>query len=123
MPTMPHEMSNLNSNDLGNYMSRYAAWREFTEDVLTQADMEYIEAKERYDYEYKKLWLTLPREKTVKDSERRLDIHEDIVSLRESLTEAEMFKNMVGTKYESINNAITVLSREITRRQGKVYES
>lgn len=122
MPTMPHEMSNLNSQDLGNYMSNYAAWREFTEDVLTQSNMEYLEAKEAYDLRYKQLWLTQERLKTVKDSEKNLEINPEIVDLREKLLKAQMFNELIGTKYESINNAITVLSREITRRQGRKYE-
>lgn len=122
MPRMPHEMSNLNSQDLGNFMSQYAAWREYTEDVLVQANIRCIELENNYSHTKKVIWLSMSREKTVKDTEKRLDIDEEVVSLREELMEAEMYRDLLATKYESINNALTVLSREVTRRQGRKYE-
>lgn len=123
MPTMPDKMSNINSQELGNYMSTYAAWREYTEEVLMQAVMDYLLIEEKYDLEYKKSWLTTPKTSTVKDKEYEIETLSFFVDLRRELTEASLYKQMIEAKYNSINNAISTLSREITRRQDKKYEN
>jgi len=120
MPRMPEEMTNLSANELGNYMSTYSAWREYTEDLLMSANLEVIAFEEEYRLQLKKDWITTAKRsgQTVKDKEKEIDVSEDIVYLRDKFVDAEMYRDMLASKFESINNAITVLSREITRRLG-----
>lgn len=114
MPTMPTELAGMNSDQLGNLTSMYGAWREFTEDLHLEANCSYLTLKSRYDYAYSKQ-LVLQSGSTLTEKKTKVELLPDMQKLAEELLEAELFLSMVAAKLESFNNALTVLSRELTR--------
>ena len=49
LPTMPTRVSDLASDELGNMIARYTAWREFTEDRHAEACAVFSQCKSEYD--------------------------------------------------------------------------
>lgn len=124
-PKMPLRMSDLTPAELGNYMSEYSAWREFTEDLLIEADSNYIELQEKYDNLLKQELLLAysgNQYKTKEEKKWSVETKEEFVNLREEVLQAELYKDMLGNKFESLTNAINTLSREITRRSNVNFE-
>lgn len=117
-PRMAEDISKLSSPALGDLLSRYAAWREYTESLVSFAVAEYTRLSENYDFEYSKAWLTLPKSDTIKAREYSLTSDNKLHKMRMELLEAEMYKDMLSDKVNSYTNVITTVSREITRREG-----
>jgi len=117
-PSLPTSISKLTSDKLSDLMLRYTAWREFTEDILNDSLVEFTVAKEQYDNAYQIEYLRADSKLKVKEKEALIDtlptIHEKYLYLQE----AELYHNLILRKLESFTNCLTIISREITRRQG-----
>jgi hypothetical protein len=113
LPTMPTRVSDLTSDELGNLISRYTAWREYTEDRHIEACAVFAECKSKYDMEYTK---QIVASKFNKITDKRYDAKVSSEELLKDLEEAEMYKDLLAGKLESFTNVLTMLSRELTRR-------
>jgi hypothetical protein len=116
IPTFPANIASKSLDDLGDIMSFYAVWREYTEDLHLRAVAEYSQQKEKYDYEWQKLFLSVNGRNNT-EREAKIAMNPEIIVERAYLIEAEMYKEMLSAKLLSFNNAIAVVSREISRRQ------
>lgn len=115
VPTFPKKISTMTSEQLGDYTSQYAAWREFTEDMHFEALQDKMMLQGKYDFEHAKLMVTaqgggLNEKKFVALADPILE------PLRNQLLDADIYLDMVSSKLDSFNNSLAVLSREITRR-------
>ena len=123
VPKMHLNITELKNTELGNFMSRYSAWREYTESLLTVAMAEFTLAEEKYRKEFtlKKFSGEYDSYKgkklSLKDKDAFIDTDEEIIRFREKMIECEVYKDMLSSKLESFSNAIATISREITRRQ------
>lgn len=115
-PRMPNSFVQLSIDQLGNLFSQYGAAREYAEDVVLDANAEFLTLREEYDYEEAKLMATMDKEKTVANLKAKVQADPTLRELRKSLTQAEIFYKMCLSKLESYNNAISLLSRELSRR-------
>jgi len=117
-PKMPQNITSIKVTELGNLMSKYAAWREYAEEQVALATAEYTLKKHEFDYEYAKKYLLLPErsKETEKSKERKLVTDESLKKLSDDLLQAEMFMELLSAKQESYNNSVFVISREFTRR-------
>jgi hypothetical protein len=114
---LPNKISVLSSDKLSDLQNHYSAWREFTEDLLVNSLAEATSARIKYEYEYDvKLLQFIPQTKTKVQAEAKTRVSEDIRKLYVSLSEAELYHELLGKKLESYNNALATISREITRR-------
>lgn len=114
---LPKKISVLKSEALSDLQNHFAAWREFTEDLLVDALAESTTARIKYEYEYDiKLLMYIPQCKTKVQAESKTRVAEDIRKLYVSLSEAELYHQLLSNKLESYNNALATISREITRR-------
>lgn len=114
LPTMPKELTKLKILELGNLMSQYSAWREFAEDMLSTATAEYMEALNRYNFEYSKMYVIASGKVTDKKEELEADprLHEMWMKVLEKKT----YSDLLSDKVASLNASISVLSRDLTRR-------
>ena len=115
-PAMPVTISDITSDKLSNLMTRYTAWREYTEDLLQDSLCEQLKLEEEYEIQYgSKLLLISGKNK----DERQAKIFNEYPQVKKiylSLGEAEMYHTLLQKKLESFTNCLTVISREITRR-------
>lgn len=112
---MKPQITGITDNDLGDLMSAYASWKEYTEDLLLYAVQEATSAAEDLEYARKKMLLTTSG-KNRDERNARIDTEDRIHELDRKWLEADMYREMLSSKLESINGAISVISREITRR-------
>ena len=114
-PTMKLQISKLTSDELGDMISRYSTWREFVEDKLITAAAIASEIQSRYDTAYNKAYVSSGA-KTVNDKKAEAEADEDAQKIAKDLTEANIYKDLLSGKLTSCSNAISTLSRELTRR-------
>ena len=112
---MPTRISDLASDELGNMIARYSAWREFTEDRHMEACAGYAQCKSEYDLQVDKETLhaiagTITERKVAAKVTPRVEV------LYKRLVEAETFMNLLANKLDSFSNVLAMLSRELTRR-------
>ena len=115
LPTMPTKVSDMASDELGNMIARYTAWREFTEDRHAEACAVLAQCKSEYDLAVDKEML-LSEASTVTERKASAKANPRIERLYKELTEAEMYRDLLANKLESFSNVLAMLSRELTRR-------
>lgn len=115
LPTMPTKIASLPSDELGDMLSRYTAWREFTEDRHMEACAVYAQCRSEYDLECNK---QLVSTKGGSVTERKASAKADpkVEKLYKDMVEAEMFRDLLAGKLDSFSNVLAMLSRELTRR-------
>jgi len=117
---LPEKISHISTAQLSDLQNHYSQWREFTEDLLVEALAEFTSTKVKYDYEYDTTVIRLiPRCKTKTEAETKARLEADIRKLFLSLSEAELYYELLTKKFESYNNALATISREITSRSNK----
>lgn len=115
LPTMPIKISDTSSDELGNMISRYSAWREFTEDRHMEACAVYAQVKSQYDLEVDKQMLR-SKEATVTERKASAKAYPKVEELYKQLNEANIYKELLAGKLDSFSNVLAMLSRELTRR-------
>lgn len=115
LPTMPTKVADLASDELGNMIARYTAWREFTEDRHMEACAVYAQCKSEYDLAVDKEMLSSAAS-TVTERKASAKANPKVEKLYKDLTEAEMYRDLLANKLESFSNVLAMLSRELTRR-------
>lgn len=114
-PKMPTSVSAMNGDKLGDLMIRYSAWREYADDCVQDAFVEYMQSKNKYDYQWELLFLQTAG-KSIKDREMIVNCDVLIRKLKVDLEDAEMYHQLLLNKLDSFTNCLTIISREITRR-------
>lgn len=115
-PIMPRQISQITSDVLGDLQSAYAVWREYTEDNLLRSVAKATELKTSYDYEYAKRFV-LSEGSTDKQKKAYVDTDEVMYAKNVELMNAQMLVDLLSSKLESFSNCLTIVSREITRRE------
>ena len=115
-PMMPENIAALLGSEVSNYQSSYAAWKEYTEDLLTVTNARIMQLQEMYDLEFTKLCLTLPG-KTETEKKNRATVADSIQPLGRQLTELLVYAKMLESKIESYAGCLAVISREISARK------
>ena len=115
LPTMPTKVADLASDELGNMIARYTAWREFTEDRHVEACAVFAQCKSEYDLAVDKEMLSSSAN-TVTERKASAKANPKVERLYKDLTEAEMYRDLLANKLESFSNVLAMLSRELTRR-------
>ena len=115
LPTMPTRIAGIASDEWGNIIARYSAWREFTEDKHLEACAVYAQCKSEYDLQVDRETLTsmaatITERKVAAKTSPRVEV------LYKKLVDAETFMNLLANKLESFSNVLAMLSRELTRR-------
>lgn len=114
-PTMPKRVSSLVSDDISNLMFRISAWRDYTDDLIYEATTEYLQAKERHQYQWD-ISMVLVTGSSVKEKEAKVRVMQKVKVLREELMDKEMYLDLLERKHENYSNNIAIISREISRR-------
>lgn len=115
LPTMPTRIADIASDELGNMIARYTAWREFTEDRHLEACATYAQIKSECDLEMDRVMVGNRRmSATEKKATARLKLDES--GLLRKLEEAEIYRDLLSGKLDSFSNVLAMLSRELTRR-------
>lgn len=112
---MPTKISDMPSDDLGNIIARYTAWREFTEDKHMEACATYAQCKSEYDLACDKEML-LSKAGSVTERKASAKANPRVEQLYKDLTEVEMYRDLLANKLDSFSNVLAMLSRELTRR-------
>ena len=115
LPTMPTKVADLASDELGNMIARYTAWREFTEDRHAEACAVLAQCKSEYDLAVDKGMLSSAAS-TITERKASAKSNPKVEKLYKDLTEAEMYRDLLANKLESFSNVLAMLSRELTRR-------
>lgn len=115
LPTMPTVVSSVPSDKLGDMISRYSAWREFTEDRHLEACAVFSQTKSEYDLASDKEMIHASAS-TVTERKAEARNNPKVAKLYEKLTEAEIFRDLLASKLDSFSNVLAMLSRELTRR-------
>ena len=115
LPMMPTRIADVASDDLGNMIARYTAWREFTEDRHAQACAVYAQCKSDYDLACSTEFLSLSN-MTVTEKKTAVNANQKVADLYKQLTDAEIYKDLLANKLDSFSNVLAMLSRELTRR-------
>lgn len=115
-PTIGKSLFTLSAQQLSDLQTNYTAWREYTEDLLTESLTELMIAKEDYSYHYDIELLKLAENLKVKTKEALLNTSEVLREKTVYLQQVELYHELLGKKFESYTNCLTVISREITRR-------
>lgn len=115
LPTMPTKIADLASDELGNMIARYTAWREFTEDRHMEACAVYAQCRSEYDLACDKEMLS-SNASTVTERKAFAKVSPKVEKLYKELVEAEMYRDLLANKLESFSNVLAMLSRELTRR-------
>lgn len=114
-PTMKLQVSKLTSEELGDMISRYSAWREFVEDKLVTAIAVVTEIQSKYDAAYNLAYVRSDS-KTVNDKKAEAEADNSVQVIEKDLTDASIYKELLSGKLLSFSNVISTLSRELTRR-------
>lgn len=118
---LPGKISIINSEKLSDLQNMYAAWREFTEDLIIDALAESTSMRHNYEYEFDiALLKMIPNCKTKVEAESKTRVDAKIRKLSLSLSESELYYKLLCDKLESYNNVLATISREITRRSNKI---
>lgn len=115
LPTMPTGISTLTLDKLGDLQAKYSAWREYTEDLLLEAVYEKIMAETTYQEKFDRKLLVMEG-KTVTEKKTLTDLDDEVIKYKNKSIHKEVFHTMLSSKLESLNNVLSVLSREISRR-------
>lgn len=115
LPTMPTKISDTSSDELGNMIAKYTAWREFTEDRHMEACAVYAQAKSEYDLACDREMLSSAAT-TVAERKASAKVSPKVSKLQKDLLEAEMYRDLLANKLDSFSNVLAMLSRELTRR-------
>lgn len=115
LPTMPTRISDYASDELGNIISRYTAWREFTEDRHMEACAVYSQCKSEYDLACDTEMLKSDGQ-TVSERKASAKTNSQVQKLGVIVNEAEIYTNLLAAKLDSFSNVLAMLSRELTRR-------
>lgn len=115
LPTMPTKIADLASDELGNMIARYTAWREFTEDRHAEACAVVAQCKSEYDLEVDKEMLSSSAS-TVTERKASAKASPKVERLYRDLSDAEIYRTLLANKLESFSNVLAMLSRELTRR-------
>lgn len=115
LPTLHTTISEISSDELGNILARYSAWREFTEDRHIESIAVYAECKSVYDNACDKAMLK-SNGATVTERKASAKVSSDVSLLASKVLEAETYMELLGGKLESFSNVLATLSRELTRR-------
>ena len=97
---MSTRIADIASDDLGDLIARYTAWREFTEDRHLEACAVYAQVKSEYDLEI---------DRFIAESRRS-------ISATDKRDEAGIYRDLLAGKLDSFSNVLAMLSRELTRR-------
>ena len=120
LPTMPTKIAETGSDELGDMIARYTAWREFTEDRHAESCSVFAQCKSEYDLACDKEMLQSGAA-TVTEKKASAKLNIRVETLYKNLSEAEMYKDLLAHKLDSFSNVLAMLSRELTRRG--VYNS
>lgn len=112
---MPTKISDTSSDELGNMIAKYTAWREFTEDRHMEACAVYAQAKSEYDLACDREMLSSAAI-TVAERKASAKVSPKVSKLQKDLLEAEMYRDLLAGKLDSFSNVLAMLSRELTRR-------
>lgn len=120
-PDMPTVLSTLNLDELGDLQARYAAWREYLEDLKLVALSEYGVLKSNYDKRHMMAKAELLEDSRyakfgVEKLESLVIADEQLQPLAEALIKKDAMCEVLTNKFNSYVNVLVVLSREITRR-------
>lgn len=115
LPTMPTKIAETSSNELGNMIARYSAWREYTEDRHMEACAVYAQCRSEYDLACDKAML-LSEKLTVTERKVSAKTSPEVEILGKKLQEAEILRDLFAGKLDSFSNVLAMLSRELTRR-------
>lgn len=115
LPTMPTKITGSSLDELGDMMSRYSAWREFTEDLHMESCAVYSQVKSEYDLVCDRALLNSAGH-TVTERKAEAKSGNSVAPLAKKVLEAEIYMNLLAGKLSSFNNVLSVLSRELTRR-------
>jgi len=115
LPMMSTKISGESSDTLGNMISRYSAWREFTEDRHAEACAVYAQVKSEYDFACDKAMLNA-REGTVTEKKAEAKTGNIVAPLAKKVLEASIYMDLLARKLDSFSNVLSMLSRELTRR-------
>lgn len=114
-PTMVLKISELTSDELGDMISRYSAWREYTEDKLIAITAMKASITEQYKMIYNKAYIEADG-RTISDKKILAETNDDVIKINKQLTEISQYEELFSGKMDSLSNAISTLSRELTRR-------
>lgn len=114
-PTMPKRVSIVTSDAISDLMFRISAWRDYTDDLIYEATADYLNAKEKHQYQWD-IEMIMVRGNSVKEKESKVRTKQEIKILREDMLEKEMYLDMLERKHENYTNNISIISREISRR-------
>lgn len=112
---MPTKVSGLASEELGDMIAKYTAWREYTEDRHAEACAVLSEVKSKYDLA-SDIAMQKISANSVTEKKALVRADDSVSILHKELTESEIFVNLLGRKLDSFSNVLTMLSRELTRR-------
>lgn len=115
MPRMPINITAQNNISLGSLMSRYAAWREYAEDLHERELAKFVMLEEEYQNDYDQQ-MVIAEGRTLADKKVTVRVIPSLVVKRKKLLEQETLVSLLSSRVESLNNSIATISREITRR-------
>lgn len=115
LPTMPTKVSDLASDQLGDMMARYTAWREFTEDRHAEACATWSQLSSQYSLEVDKAFIASNAE-SVTERKAQANCNERVMELFKKMNEADIYKSLLANRLDSFSNVLAMLSRELTRR-------
>jgi len=114
---LPAKISTISTHQLSDLQNHYSQWREFTEDLLVEALATFTSTKMKYEYAYDvEVIKMIPKCKTKVEAETKARINDDIQKLFVDLSDAELYYELLTKKFESYNNTLATISREITSR-------
>ena len=115
LPTMPTKIADVASDELGDMIARYTAWREFTEDRHAEACATYAQCKSEYDLEVDKAVLRVEGQ-SVTERKAKANSDPQVEILYKRVSESNIYRELLANKLDSFSNVLAMLSRELTRR-------
>ena len=115
LPTMPTRIADIASDELGNLIARYTAWREYAEDRHLEACAVYAQIKSEYDLA-NDLEMLRSDNATITEKKANAKNSPKVARLYEKLNEAQIYMDLFARKLDSFSNVLMMLSRELTRR-------
>lgn len=114
-PVLPEKISRTSNKDLGDIMTKYGAWREYTEQLLTQASTKAAVLREEWQYEFDKKYNGSSLG-TATERKKEVGADQELFVRKREVLSAELYRDMLSSRAETYTECIAVLSREITRR-------
>ena len=115
LPTMPTRIADIASDELGNLIARYTAWREYAEDRHLEACAVYAQVKSEYDLA-NDLEMLRSDSATITEKKASAKNSPEVTRLYKRLNEAQIYMDLFARKLDSFSNVLMMLSRELTRR-------